>query len=350
VASIAGSLAKICEFQTVREQEQPQNHSRPSFLIRLVWAANHELHAIADFFVHGALFRVIGLGAAVFGFAVVVGTAWQILNDSVDRNEERLDRAWARLLRPSAGNTGKGRSFQYLWSHGETLSNVDLSCRAIGQFNENTNSCTKPAIFSGLHLARRPVPVRQGYEQRALGKPLFDIVGLDVSYNTFDDARFDGITTAELRLTGATIFDSVIVRSVIYGEAEHLTIVGSSIADSKIYVEGDYRIISSEISNTFFVEEFRLDKKPFIPNMSGAWAWADRPPRAGTLDRYAFVMDDEYLSRIRLCRPPVDDEGRPVDPQMRAYDPKSGSPHCEEMSIEQSKRAYPRSYLVTKWP
>ena len=98
------------------------------------------------------LFRLIALVGTLVGFVVIVGTAWQIWNDYIDRHEDRIDRAWNRLLRPLPGNSGKADAFEYLVKVGLSLSGTNLSCRAIGNYDPISGKCGSAPVFQDLDI------------------------------------------------------------------------------------------------------------------------------------------------------------------------------------------------------
>lgn len=90
---------------------------------------------LTDFLEQSASIRLLTIFGAIVGFTIVIGTAWQIWNDLIDRREERIERAWTRLLAQAGGNIGKGGAIQILWDEGISFDRVDLSCKSLGSFD-----------------------------------------------------------------------------------------------------------------------------------------------------------------------------------------------------------------------
>ena len=104
----------------------------------------------------------ISIGIAKFFISIIsilaiAFTIFQINYDLISKEEEReqreIDRvqfAWSQLLTRAGGDTGKGDMLNYLLDKRKILDGLDLSCRAIGIW-ENGECISRP-VFSGLRL------------------------------------------------------------------------------------------------------------------------------------------------------------------------------------------------------
>jgi hypothetical protein len=118
----------------------------------------------------------------IVGGVIVVISAVALLYDFWHRAEERkvwrdtrIATEWQNLLRPVGGNTGKGDALNFLLSEGVNLADVDLSCRAVGEWD---GTCTRPAVFAGVDFSVLDLEAvgamnRVSFEGNAIDAPRF---------------------------------------------------------------------------------------------------------------------------------------------------------------------------------
>ncbi|RWO35905.1 MAG: DUF2065 family protein [Mesorhizobium sp.] len=282
--------------------------------------------------------RLVGLLAAIFGFVVVVSTAYQIIVDLEDRREERevrraeaIERAWQRLLVRAPGNTGKGAALTVLVNEHQGLQNLDLSCRAIGDWNSEFNKCESRAILAGVE-----VPEAEG-QTDLFGLNLNDAV---VIQSAIYDALF-----IDVRMNGTRIANSVLVQVGFRGEITSPNIEATALLDtwfSELAPGSPGRISRSNISGTVIPWLAQLDAADLATN----YFWADWPP----LHAYPSIsapapstfFNDDILSRLLICRPPKRADGSVVPHLDRT--PRLPSFDCDRMTIADARDAYPRAY------
>lgn len=290
-----------------------------------LWSRLNGLCRKGLLFFRQPLFGAIAAVAGVVGFVVVVATGWQIWNDYVDRQEDRIDRAWTRLLRPMSGNTGKADAFEFLTLHRVSLSDTDLSCRAIGSFDASAGRCAKRPVFEGLELSYRD----QG---------LVILDGIEFDEVEIGNSQFVQIALNQIDFQQAFIHDTKIIHSYLHASGRDAIFANSSFRGSLLagsfLVEAQFT--SVDISNTIFWT---------IPTdrLAGAWAWADAPPR--TLDRSGSGSKQELVpllndgkNEVTLCRVPHI-EGQPQPIHARPI-----SVRCEPVPSSAAKELYPESY------
>lgn len=124
-------------------------------------------------------FILIGVGVFTVGQLIV--DLWDRGAEREDRRLGQIERSWTHLLTRTPGNTGKGNSLTFLMGSGETIRAIDLSCEAIGVWNEG---CNGRPVFSGADFRVLPVD--------ALGFATFD--------PKFDDVIFENTNFGPLAL------------------------------------------------------------------------------------------------------------------------------------------------------
>ena len=69
------------------------------------------------------------------------------------KDNEIIARSWSRLLSRQGGNTDKGDALGYLMlDANRDFSGVDLSCKAIGDWDQAKQICLNPPVFANLNL------------------------------------------------------------------------------------------------------------------------------------------------------------------------------------------------------
>lgn len=279
------------------------------------------------------VFRLIALVGALVGFVILVGSAWQIWNDYIDRREDRIDRAWNRLLRPLAGNSGKADAFEYLINSGLSLSGANLSCRALGNFDATGNRCAMAPIFQDLDI----------------GKP-------DGDMGLFEAIDFSGVSFKNLTLTNVHLkklnFDGVSIDGLVAADSfvnvtgtanvMNCAFPGSAVPDSLFSRYDSY----CDFSNTLFTGFYQT------PDLKG-WAWADTPP-------YIVIEEETTLKpmvranirpwteaigdlEITLCAVPVGENGQAIP-----YNERKREGSCEQISLDDARNLYPDKYAESR--
>ncbi len=272
--------------------------------------------------------RLLSLGAAFFGFWVVVGTALLLREDIEDRQRERIGWALERLFARQGGDTAKGTALTQLFIAGQPL-NFNLSCEAIGEWEND--GCSTPVTFRNIEL----VPLNEGRWGKfeavlrniflpSVAAPRdrkFFITNIRFDEAVIEETVFDGIYGG-IDLTGATIRRSAIINSTLMGGFRGATfsdvdLTGSHLAGVPTLANfGRVAISNAAIDG---IDTFGgIDEVVFI-------AWADALPRRSSPDlpegpaiRFWYEPDGrketaypplsvEVLSKIRLCAPPTED-------------------------------------------
>lgn len=211
---------------------------------------------------HSKIVQLAGMVAAVVTVISVILTMEQVQEDLADRKEEResrraerIERAWTRLLTRAGGNIGKGEALNTLIAEGQNLSGLDLSCEAIGGWDDSAKKCNKPPIFTRIYSTGH-----------ALDEVNFS--GTVIEYSIIRSAALkqDSLSNAVIRFTDLS--GTALLPRVNGGK---VTIRLSSLFNARIY-SGYYDIAASNLSLSYF-------EAPVSPNLGdGNWAWADQPP------------------------------------------------------------------------
>ena len=283
------------------------------------------------------VFRLIALVGALVGFVVIVGTAWQIWNDYIDRREDRIDRAWNRLLRPLPGNSGKADAFEYLVGAGLSLSGANLSCKAIGNYDPVGGKCAMAPVFQDLDIG-------------SAAGDIVELEAIDFSGLAFRNLMITNVWLKDLNFEGAKI-DELIAQGAyldVNGSAASMTdcsFPGSAVRDLFFGYEGE---TFCNFSDTLFVGVV----DPIFGTSARGFAWADAPPYVvvppvskllGPQEIRPWVEAIGQLE-IDLCAVPVNEDGI-VSP---VRERKRGTGSCERLELEQAQQLYPASYKSAK--
>jgi hypothetical protein len=293
--------------------------------------------------------KLVAALSAVVAFVVVLFTAYQIKLDIDDRETERairreeaIERAWDRLLRQTPGNTSKGEALSYLVAEGRAPSGIDLSCRALGQWDGH---CTKRVTFSSIRMKTPP-----GAEQVTL-------VETDMS-----DAELFQVTLENVHWSGdfsrARFSEVVAVDSTIIGKFDGATFDYADFTGSILDVENREALphlghvnLSGAMLPWAVETELRSD----------AMFWADAPPVRLFPGPYFTLLDrgddgtdnrlpNTVLQGATICKPPLGDDGRPIP--WRERQPLSaargyrlpGGQACDAVTIFEAIELFPDSY------
>lgn len=301
---------------------------------------------VVTFIERSAVIRLIAILAGVFGFVIVGGTAWQIWNDYIDRGEERVERAWNRLLRPSAGNTGKASALQYLWDAGQSLDGVDLSCKALGNFDASSQTCNGPLQFVDLFIkGRAEEPAFGDTEPRKLiGMSNVDFKDVKLTDAKFTRTSLQGVGFDEGSLEGAFFIECSIDSTYLNTSLKGVTFSLCELVNSSVYANG-FSIAWTDISNTVFDGFDGADDQ--INFYGLGFAWADRPPFYSTVGATRvnyYPFDSERLKRVRLCDPPRKQDGDVIEISKRRRLVGMYGESCNVISLEDARKEFPKSY------
>lgn len=282
--------------------------------------------------------KIVATLSALVGFGVVLATAWQIREDYAYRSEERdirreesIARAWENLFRRAPGNTGKGAHLSLLLSEGQNVDGIDISCRAIGDWEGDVASgrCQAKPIFFDITYSAQPfdAPNRQTLKADHVEFRLFTLTNGSL-FGSFDGAVFNGAR---------------IENSILSGNLSGTVFVDSDLRDT-IIIETSARsfsVVRSDVSGLI------LDQT-FSPRQHGLWQnyfWADWPPRSVSTDRITVPLAPAELERMVACRPPVDSLGAIIERDVRdALLPGTVSTICTAMAITEAAEEFSDSY------
>ncbi|WP_137933685.1 hypothetical protein [Mesorhizobium comanense] len=311
---------------------------------------NDTARSLADRYVRSDQAQLLGALVAIVGFVAVAMTLYQIRVDLADRGAERavrrdeaIARAWDRLLGQAAGNTGKGDALSTLFREGIVLNGgiddfgvpaaLDLSCQTIGNWDAQAGRCRKPAIIAGANFQARPgdVPLI------ALDLAGNQMNGLTLAFASlsgdFTGTGLDGLNAANARLDGhfkgAAISNADIVNTdfdIGYATPDDLPgLYGVNVSGSRMsWLEG---------------LGFKLQQLSF---------WADWPPTKGKLGQGTPGFADAILDQMRICKPPLDANGKPVPRAERQpmYAGRGKPADCVAVSAAQARQLYPQAYAA----
>lgn len=303
------------------------------------------------------LTKAIAAAIAVLSVWVLLETLGQIRADLKDRVEERearmqerVDRAWTRMRTRSGGDIGKGWAVNVLIRSDSGASELDLSCKANGGYDNAAGECTAAPVYRGIDLYN--IPDIPGYGDI---RPWF--LFEDATDATFVEANFDStLFTALTKIDDTKFINSTFVGSdwsPVFFEAKSRALITSSDVSFARFGNPEFVLLTgSNISGAVFSGAYPGRKD----DPGNNWAWADYPPKVATAIGLDVVPN---LEIVRLCDPSLrkrgGQSGRPlapfgfsvkddvtgISPQVR--DDHSG-PGCREMTAEEARAAYPSSY------
>jgi hypothetical protein len=99
---------------------------------------------------------VLGALIALMTFIQVIADLSSLREDRAARRDEAIQKAWERLITPSAGNIGKGAALNVLFNNGVSLLNADFSCDVVGVWDSASSTCLRRPIFDSVRFAARP--------------------------------------------------------------------------------------------------------------------------------------------------------------------------------------------------
>nr|WP_319516722.1 pentapeptide repeat-containing protein [uncultured Cohaesibacter sp.] len=219
------------------------------------------------------VFEFAGIIAALVGLGVAISdnrVAQESLRLAREENKQsQIVQSWQIVTTKAPGNSGKKEALEVLNSAGQSLMNVDLSCRRMDGFTIRNNKlvCTHPTILKFVELDRA------------------DLSNSDLSYANMTAAllRNANLLIANLEktwlwganLTGADL-RAANLESAILKDA-HLS--SASLVSARMK---DAVLVGTNISATQFCGEGPLGPECVHgltqDQVDQSWAWMDKPP------------------------------------------------------------------------
>lgn len=307
---------------------------------------------------HSPIVQLLAAFAALLGFGVVLVTAYQIGVDLEDRKSERaqrvddaIERAWDRLLRPAAGNTGKGEAMTYLLERGISLNGVDLSCRSIGNWDRERNECARRVQIEGVRIDKTDweemafgtLPKRGGVVSNGI------LASADLSDTDLFSFHVTLMQIRNINLSRTNMVGSILLGTVIRGWFDEAYIGNCDLSDARIYpTEKPPTLHRCAVNNALLPW---LDEETSWTELT---AWADTPPldidppseEEGEVS-HIRAHGPMVLGRIRLCEPPLDEGGKPVSARPVLMFILS---ECKPVSVEDAMKRYPEAYKPLQPP
>jgi hypothetical protein len=303
--------------------EQPNNRTKGRW--ERLLEADRRLAKRVEAVEKSGTIRIAAAGVAVVGIFILGGTIWQILSDYEARSAERIERAWARLLLPAGGNIGKASGLQTLLDAGTPLDDVDLSCQAIGDFDDASKTCSNAPIFRGFTYVDAK---RRGHNDRVT------VGNLNLSDASMMEFTIRNVFMSDVRLDRAVWYDCLVEDSYINSGYAPERIENCALRNSVFYLDFDKTELGNvEVSGSIFTT-FPAGE------VARAWAWADNRPNISASGSGSETEISNLHRGVTLCRP------LPAGTSLPEQDPrtheKHAMPECEIMTWEQAKEAYPK--------
>lgn len=309
---------------------------------------------IVEFFDKSFVYRLLGIIIAIIGIPGAIVGLWQLSSEFLPsyREEQRqgaVDRAREVLLRRGAGETGKGKALQTLFDNGGSLDDLDLSCQALGTWNSDQGRCVARVKFE---------PFTLGGQQMILIRRL-NLADAEIKHITIDPMPGGYVELSDINLENAAVsmfegdgvkitgkFDSGwfeamrLTRSIVQGSFDGATIQFANFSRSSIEITGKPMVFR-------FVDVSWADV-PLLADLSDGdlsdiFAWADMPPLR-TIRGSPEPYSRDVLSKIQLCAPPLDGNGRTVARDKRATGLADVSWGCQAITLDEAMRRFPDAY------
>ena len=157
-------------------------------------------------------------GGSAVALLVFALTVWSYYEERTVRAEERIARqqesqfrrqaqlstAWATLLTPVGGNTGKAAALEILLSNNNRLVGVDLSCKNIGSYS--SGQCKNRAIFDFDRFSFDQTKLNARFED--VNFEGNTIIGLKMDGGSFYGVNFQGVSAYSWKLKSVDFGDS----------------------------------------------------------------------------------------------------------------------------------------------
>jgi hypothetical protein len=214
------------------------------------------------------------------------------------------------------------------------LQNIDLSCRAIGDWNATTDKCDGRSILAGID-----VPTVPGRRQ-----PILEGLRLDDAIITQSHIAASTLFR-QVKMGNTRISNSEFVAVGIQGEIDNLDIETTALVDTSFSDSISIkRIANSNVSGATISALEQVG----VAYLSTNYFWADWPPLRETLHKFEggpepdSFYGDALLGVMKICRPPLLNDGRVVPQMERKL--RFNTYACELISIQQARKEFPGAY------
>lgn len=317
-----------------------------------------------DFVLRSDASKIIGLTAATVGFGAVLLSYIQLSLELRDRaedrealQEERTDRYIARLLERAPGNTGKGRAFGALLHTGEFIEGFDLSCEALGVYNQETLECEAPPEFADIDF--------DDDDGATISRAYF--TDSEITYSTLNYLEFLASGFAGTKFRRVYIF-----ASVLEGNFTDAIFYRSEVVSSKFEIDEKMGWPAFQLTNISGSTVPWLDRLNAM-ELKELYFWADSPPLKSdnmpnfvpsNVDLMRLPLQPSpffgtlLLSQMNICSPPKSPGGLNLPPEgetvplerremLKSIDGQTRA-LCMPMTIEEAMRRYPEAYTITQ--
>jgi hypothetical protein len=288
---------------------------------------------------------------AFIAFIVAMLTVYQINLELTDlreereaRKEEAIARAWNRLTQRASGNTGKGRALSFLAHSNERFDGVDLSCRAIGDWDFDKEKCLRRVLMpevklNGVRSQRKSLYVSE------VNLSDIKMLGLRMQHMALDYTDFSRAV-----ISRPDIVNSEITANWQDAEFRFANLIGSRInhllkggdSTDKDFVE--FTFTYSNISGSIVPENALSCEACYLFH-----SWADNPPAFEDKDGIIHAVD-KYADRFTWCNPPVQNNGKPIPLSQRpnilinSGDTVHTDNCADTLTYQQAKTQFPESH------
>lgn len=355
----------ICAFPSSPFSEKPRRRQTSYF--RVFKLLDYWLRRPVEAIQNSAAIKIVAAIVAAF-------TIYQLLVDLDDRKGERLERdearverAWARIFAPFGGDTGKGESLSLLAQRGRIISGTDLSCETTGTWDRDKRDCVASPIYTGLDLAVfRVAPNQPEDEGITPGFP-------KLRGDTLLRARADDFSYIGDNFDGAVFENSSIRRSQFIFLSAPPILFHNDVRGSILLFSSTPQLKRNNLTDTIlsFSQNFKANEIDIQIDQSN-WAWADRPPKVqfkivegdktgpnslfetvpfgvtlcDPIDRLYHPAAGEGAQKLELW-PDLDYTRRPAltTSDIQAVANGSANPPCKSMDRAEAARRWPDKYF-----
>jgi hypothetical protein len=370
-----------------KARAEPPRRNR---VLRGILRFDRAFYGIRNAVERSSFVHVAAICLAFFTFVQLSIDLWDRVDERSDREEARVERAWAHLLVRVGGETGKGSSLALLLKTAPAVAGLDLSCKSLGDWDSTTGTCLRAPIFTGFDLNS--------------AKPYFlgnvrprDWITPEFSGSVINNARMNFAQIREEKFRDTVITMSDLSMADFAFRITRIEIEKSDVSFASLGFPILKKIASSNVSGirVWFWETNNRDS-PSVPpgarfrgSLEGNWFWADKPPLV-LRQFYGKVPDPNYqgpssfstpellsflrASRAMICDPTFRAERPPkiildlkyywegrldhtteIEPALTpdAHARRKavyGGPPCDTISLDQAFALFPEKYVVPRWP
>lgn len=252
----------------------------------------------------------------------------------------------------SAGDIGKGWAVNVLLTDNGAAMDLDLSCKANGDYDEIEKKCTASPVYRRVDMRNLENDPEYGD-----GRPWF--LFEDTTDAAFVEGNFDGVLFGLL----PNVNDTKFVASTFVGsewssmidKKKSVMIMNSDVSFAYIWDSDAINVFGSNISGTVFFDSYSSKREYSGSN----WAWGDYPPKIYTAVGLQVVPD---IESVKLCDPAVRTRGsqseRPLTPlggtikdDVTGIKPQVRDDYyraqCKEITAGEARAKYPSSYELS---